>query len=210
MQKLDPLARLSLCVELCLDDLQQESTGSHVSPSAAEKQERKGSAADEGAASPKKTDRASGWLADAFVAVVLDFDMKLPFYDRDWPLDATWRLHLATAREKVSEGRRTAIDKWATGDEHGFSFRSMDIMQVTHLPHMTQSKSVQQRFWKETLARSTCLILSNPSTYMILDVKIGWFEYDTGSETFMPSAEAERKLVRRYLNKMYDTIAVDI
>jgi len=157
MQKLDAFARLSLCVELCLDTLQQEALRSRSLGSAVDKEERTDSAADEETGSLQDPDRASGWLADAFVAVVLDFDAKLPFYDQAWPLDAIWRLHLATAREEVSEGRRAAIDNWASSQRNRERvFRSMDVFQATHLPQLTHSKSVLERFWKETVARGTC------------------------------------------------------
>ena len=46
--------------------------------------------------------------------------------------------------------------------------------------------------------------------YMVVGVKICWIEYDTESESFMPDAETECKLVRQYLNKMYGAVAIYI
>jgi len=45
---------------------------------------------------------------------------------------------------------------------------------------------------------------------MVIGVKTGWIEYDTESECFMPNTETEHKLVRQYLNKMFNTVGNDI
>jgi len=127
---LDPLARLSLCIELSLDELQQERIqGRSIPRSSATKHTAPPPASGtvDNTQPTGKSDQTSRILADAFVVVVLDFDVKLPFHDPRWPLSASWRLHLATAREQVAEARRKATGDWVRS---GFSFHCVNHFQL--------------------------------------------------------------------------------
>jgi len=99
-------------------------------------------------------DNTSAILLDAFVDVVLDFDIKLPFDDPEWPLSTFWRLHLATARDQVSAARRDAIEKHVT-DWPDADWSGMDALQFVHLPQTTQTDSGLRALWDKKIAQGT-------------------------------------------------------
>jgi len=104
-------------------------------------------------------DNIPGGLANSFIKVVMDFDIKLPFDDAEWPLSLFWRLHLATARDRVSAARRDALDRhvieWPNTDWSG-----MDVLQFIHLSQTTQTDSGLHALWDEKIARGKQLACS--------------------------------------------------
>lgn len=101
-----------------------------------------------------QADSGVGMLADAFADVVLDFDVKLPFEDPEWPLSASWRIRLATAREQVSAARRVALDSWINGYRHN-NFGGMEAYQVLHIPQTVRTASGFQKLWDEKINTGT-------------------------------------------------------
>ena len=93
-------------------------------------------------------------LADAFADVVLDFDVKLPFEDPEWPLSATWRIRLATARDQVSAARRVALDGWINSYRQN-NLGGMEAYQVLHLPQSVRTTSGLQKLWDEKYISGT-------------------------------------------------------
>ena len=134
MSELPPLARLSLCRELDLDEVQRIASSAEAArQSRAVKTAELRGHPTEPELKPQESDTASAdspirdlLLFNAFRDVVLDFSLQLPFTDSSWPVDDWMKVHLATAREQLVEGRRHKVLQMAKSTNGG-SFRSADL-----------------------------------------------------------------------------------
>ena len=156
LKRISPLACLSICAEFDLDGLLSTALvdvrAGYASMSA--RAASNGAVTETSTRPSAQADSGVGMLADAFADVVLDFDVKLPFEDPEWPLSASWRIRLATAREQVSAARRVALDSWINGYRHN-NFGGMEAYQVLHIPQTVRTASGFQKLWDEKINTGT-------------------------------------------------------
>ena len=150
LMRISPLACLSICAEFDLDGLLSTALvdvrAGYTSTSA--RAAGNNAATGTGTRQFARSDAGVGMLSDAFIDVVLDFDVKLPFEDPEWPLSASWRIRLATARDQISAARRVALDTWINTYRQS-NLGAMEVYQVLHLPQTVRTASGLQKLWDE-------------------------------------------------------------
>jgi len=147
MSTLPPLARLSLFSEIDVDAIKDTLTSSREDQIARKSRSMKRVArrqqqAEEALpATEQSTSSISteSWFITAFKDLVLDFDVKEPFVDENWPLADTIRWHLVIARRDILETRRLKgnafIVRW---DKHHFS--PVEAFAINNVKHMKRSE----------------------------------------------------------------------